>query len=580
MMLHKFVFLWYNNISVPAAQSSNSVFLTLLRVIMPKIGCIRAYVAACIMLLSAVAHSFGTVEPLGLDYAGIYRLRQLEPALDGKGVTIASVCRSVTYVDGKPQNDYLFNIDHNCFYDNNIEFVDGTYFAKGVSKHATYIGGILSGYDPKAFCTEIGDFAYEGAAYRAEIDVYEFWRFVSMYIYGEKQFDADVMTLSVGSVFDRWWTRGIERYIDRSGLVVVAGIGNGSVVFDPVLYPGASSNVIGVGVIDLVKTDDGYRYALPNSEHTSTGPTSDSRCGPDIVAPGNMLVPDSNSTDGYGMCGDWSSFAAPVVTGSVALLMQKAESDPDLTDAANNKVMRAILLNSARKLPYWHKGDFGTQDDHEYAFDFLQGAGAIDTIAAYNHLIAGRGGALADGTIGWDENAIERIKDSQNIYKIDVTEPKGKYITATLVWNRHYLNDYPFDQNYKADTDLRLEVWGVNEDETSEMLDYCDSVNDNVEHVFLPVDPNFVSYDLIVKVSGAGEDGDDYERYGFAWSVKQPDRSEDKWKYDVNTDGKVDNDDLLEVLIRMETKGSVTGDINLNGVIDVDDVLAVMDAIE
>ena len=71
--------------------------------------------------------------------------------------------------------------------------------------------------------------------------------------------------------------------------------------------------------------------------------------------------------------------------------------------------MRAILLNSARKLPYWHKGELTSDDDHVYSLDFIQGAGALNAVNAYEHLIAGRGGEKSDGTIGWDNNAIERI---------------------------------------------------------------------------------------------------------------------------------------------------------------------------
>ena len=545
---------------------------------MPGIWSNRVFFPAFVSLACFVAQTLGVVQPAGLDYAGIYDLREIDPALTGKGVTIASVCRSKTYSDGVPQNDYLMNIDHNCFIDKDISFVDGTYFAKDISEHATNIGGILAGFDPNCFDNEMGKFKYEGAAFDANLDVYEFWRFVSTYIYEQKPFDADVLTMSVGTIFQRWWTRGIERYIDRTGLVVVAGIGNGSDVYDPVLYPGAGSNVIGVGVIDSVSTDEGLLYALPIKEHSSAGPTGDRRCGPDIVAPGNMLVPEANSINGYGMCGDWSSFATPVVSGTLALLMQKAKSDNELSDAANNRVMRAILLNSAKKLPYWHKGQITPEDDHAYALDFLQGAGAVDAVNAYEHLIAGRGGARVDGTIGWDDNAIERIAGSENIYKIDVADMDEKYITATLVWNRHYKNKYPFNEKYKAETDLRLEVWGIN-GSNRELIDYCDSVDDNVEHVYLPADPNYTSFDLVVKVAGASDGGGDYERYGFAWNVKKPDTSQDRWKYDINLDGKIDNDDLLEMLLNIDTR-TIKGDINTNGIIDVDDVLAVINAIE
>ena len=523
----------------------------------------------------------------GLEYSGLYDIRRIDPALKGDDTTIASVCRSMTYIDGQPQRDYLLNVDHVCFSAGDIEFVDGMEFAKGISEHATAIGGILAGSDPNGYHPEIGSFYYEGAAPAAKIDIYEFWRFVSSNVYAGKQFQADVLTMSVGTVFQEWWTRGIERLIQRDGLIVAAGIGNGTDVYDPVLYPGASANVIGVGVIDSVSIDGEDRFALPSTEHSSSGPTVDGRCGPDIVAPGSFAVPDANSASGYSITGDWSSFATPVVSGTIGLLMQKAKSQPSLEDAAakegGNCVMRAILLNSARKLPYWHKGLATADDDHEYSLDFVQGAGALDARNAYNHLVAGRGGEKVDGTIGWDNNAIERIRATENIYKIDVTAADDKYITATLVWNRHYRDKYPFDAKPQADTDLRLELWAVDSDTGQRhMIDYSDSANDNIEHIYFPADPNYSSYDLVVTVSGAGDD-DEQEMvgYGFAWSVLVPDDREAVWQHDLNMDGRVDGADLGRMLEKISNPdSSIQGDINLDGTIDIKDVRSMMDLLK
>ena len=528
---------------------------------------------AQMVLITFFAPVFGSLQPGGLEYAGVFDLRQAVPKLDGSGVKITNVCRSMTYVEGEPQNDYLFNISHNCFNDRDIEFSEGVSIANGISEHATIIGGILAGFDPNGFCKDTGNFKYEGSVYNADINVHEFWRFVSTYIYGQKKFDADILSLSVGSIFERWWTRGIENYIDESGLVVAAGIGNGSEVHDPVLYPAAGANVIGVGVIDSIIVDGSIRYTLPCIEHSSMGPTNDGRCGPDVVAAGNMAAPDANTLSGYSLSGDWSSFATPVVSGTIGLLMQKAKSDTELNDAANNLVMRAIILNSAKKLPCWHKGQITPEDDHEYPLDFLQGAGAIDAVNAYEHLTAGRGGTRVDGSIGWDENAIPRIDGSEYIYKIYADDFTGKYVTASLVWNKHYQNEYPFESLPESDTNLKLEVWGIGKNDERQLADYSNSANDNIEHVYLPADPNFVSYDLIVKVDGAGDGGNEYETYGLAWSVKQHDINSDELKYDLDFNGTINGNDL-DVLLEKINKpySNYAGDFNLDGVIDVDDV--------
>ena len=128
---------------------------------------------------------------------------------------------------------------------------------------------------------------------------------------GGKQVETDILTMSVGVVFEDWWTRRLELLAVEQGIVIVAGIGNGRDVCDPPYYPAAGANVIGVGVIDpVVNASQGVSikdFTLPRPAHTSIGPTSDGRCGVDIVAPGNCLVPDANNPDGYGLSGNWSS---------------------------------------------------------------------------------------------------------------------------------------------------------------------------------------------------------------------------------------------------------------------------------
>ena len=68
--------------------------------------------------------------------------------------------------------------------------------------------------------------------------------------------DADIVTASIGSPLEDWWTRGIESMAEHHGLIVVTGIGNGLNANDPLLYPAAGANVIGVGVIDSVNVED------------------------------------------------------------------------------------------------------------------------------------------------------------------------------------------------------------------------------------------------------------------------------------------------------------------------------------
>ncbi|MBE0536985.1 MAG: S8 family serine peptidase [Phycisphaerae bacterium] len=559
----------------------------------------RIFFALCFLTVWSARSSLGQTEPgvllqpAALDWTGTYSLRRTEPALTGKEVTIAAVCRSLTYLAGKPQDDYRLNIDHACFGSRDIHFADGLDASGGVSFHSTAIGGILVGSDAYGFHPYTGPFYYQGAAPGARVDVYEFWRFISLYVYGSKEFKADILTMSVGSVFEDWWTRGIERLADEHGVLIFAGIGNGTAVHDPVFYPGAGSNIIGVGVVDSLKSghpaDALERFSLPRAEHSSRGPTADDRCKPDIVAPGNCLVPSADSSSGYEITGDWSSFATPVVAGTAALLVQKATSDPTLAAAVSkdggNCVMKAILMNSATKLPYWHKGQPTKDDDHTAVLDYLQGAGMLNAVGAYQQLTAGHSRPGEVPATGWDNSVIQKKTGIEHVYSFSVAEPAGQRLTATLVWNRHFEPEHPFLSLRAADSDLTLELWAVDPEnaDRNRLLDYSDSVNDNVEHIWCPLDADYTRYEVVVTFSEIAGDVEQYpsERYGLAWRTAPADNGDSIFWYDLDLDGDIDSDDLILLMNRfvgseMSSTGFGPGDIDMNGVVDIKDMQSLM----
>ena len=102
-----------------------------------------------------------TVHPQALDYANISELKDLDPSLSGSGVKFAVICRSITYNDGKPQNDYRPFLDHNCFKAEQFTFNDHNELPAGISNHSTAICSILFASDPNAYNKEIGNFNYQ-----------------------------------------------------------------------------------------------------------------------------------------------------------------------------------------------------------------------------------------------------------------------------------------------------------------------------------------------------------------------------------------------------------------------------------
>lgn len=571
----------------------------------PKDTLILACLAALLSSASMVAGGEGpqtdrVLQPQSLNHAGVYALRGIEPGLTGSGVRFALVCRSITYTDGEPQNDYRPNVQHRCFGSQRFIFHDLGQVPAGISLHATAICSILFGQDTDVFDPDLGKFYYQGVVPGAKAAVYEFWYFLINNVFSHLPPDADIVSASIGSQFEDWWTRGIEALAEHYGLIVVAGIGNGSNACDPPLYPGGGANVIGVGVIDSVNTENQATnlayFSLAYPEHSSCGPTADGRCKPDIVAPGNCLAASANAPDLYELTGNWSSFSTPIAAGAIGLLVQKAKEQPSLSLAVSpdggNCVMRAILMNSATKLPYWHKGRLASDDDHVVPLDYIQGAGMLNAVGAYQHLVAGRNKPGKALPTGWDLNRLSPLLLSQesrgaaNVYEFTVAEPTDKFITATLVWNRHYNSVYPFEPDTARDSNLRLEVWAIDPENSSNsrLLDYSDSAVDNVEHIYCRALAGYTNYEIVISYSSLDNrlDTDAAQRYGLAWTVGQSPDSDSIFWHDLNADGVVNGLDFAILLDNwiagVKSPGSyLLGDINTDGVIDADDLQILVD---
>ncbi len=547
--------------------------------------------------VAAAAPESGSLasQPQALNWAGIYNLRQIDPNLTGTGVRLGVICRSLTYLNGTPQNDYQPSVKHSCFRNAELQFHDVQTLSARESAHSTAVCSILFGDDPNGGTPYLNSFLYQGAVPAAEGHVYELYYFLAQHVYPQNAPKVDVATASFGQELEDWWTCGIEAMIEHQGLVFVASIGNGLNSSEPPFYPGAGANSIGVGVVSSVTAVDPVtklsHFGLAYPQESSAGPTDDGRCKPDIIAPGNCLVAAADSNDGYAMAGNWSSFSTPVAAGVVGLLVQAAKEDANLQPAVSpnggNCVLKAILMSSATKLPYWHKGRLTTEDDHDVPLDYLQGAGMVDAVRAYRLLTAGRGKPGEVAKAGWDLNRLEAGRTLQQAYRIAVNEPADKVLTATLTWNRHYSDQYPFEHLTEKDNDLRLEVWAVNPANPSGdvLLDYSDSRVDNVEHISFYTLAGCTQYKIVVRYANLdGQTPMGGEQYALAWNIGAKPRGENILWYDLNGDGIVNDQDftILRNNLMTERKAPQTyliGDINGDGTIDERDVAELLERI-
>jgi hypothetical protein len=252
---------------------------------------------------------------------------------------------------------------------------------------------------------------------------------------------------------------------------------------------------------------------------SSRGPCSDGRAKPDIVAPANFPVALATSGNAYGSCGNWSSYATPLVSGAAALLLDAAGHDFNLQSGlTGNKscVIKSILLTSAQKFPGWHKGQLDTTDDYTVPLDYQYGAGILDAFAAMELIKAGKQEPGMVLNMGWDHGDV--LPSENRLYSIqaDAKSP-AKSITVTLAWSRHYSDHYPFNKIQTADANLRLELWGYHQGGT-ELLDVSDSPTDNIEHIYSLPGQAFDSY--LIAVSSAASGNTAPEKYAISWALK------------------------------------------------------------
>ncbi|MDH4171878.1 MAG: S8 family serine peptidase, partial [Acidimicrobiia bacterium] len=158
-------------------------------------------------------------------------------------------------------------------------------------------------------------------------------------------------------------TRSMDVVASNTNLIIVKSAGNSGPGYDTITSPGTAKNIFAVGSVDDGGTINGF---------SSRGPADDGRIKPDVVANGDSVLAPCASAQYCGPANhSGTSFAAPVVTGTMALLEQeyRALNAADLpSDTA-----RAVVVNTATDL-----GQPGA--------DYIYGHGLLDAQAALGQL--------------------------------------------------------------------------------------------------------------------------------------------------------------------------------------------------
>jgi serine protease AprX len=257
-----------------------------------------------------------------------------------------------------------------------VDFVNGRSLPYDDNGHGTHVAGIIAGngYDslgeksgiaPKADLVVLKVLDANGRGSISQIIAALNWVVANASTYKVK-----VVNMSVGAgVYESYWTDPLTRAakaVTDKGITVVAAAGNfgknslGQLQYGAITAPGNAPWVLTVGASSTMGTVT--RSDDQMADYSSNGPTAvDFLSKPDLVAPGtgtvSLAAPGStlvlnyplNLINGSLLFGtkqylalSGTSMAAPVVSGTVALMLQ---ANPNLTP----NLIKAILQYTAQR---------------------------------------------------------------------------------------------------------------------------------------------------------------------------------------------------------------------------------------
>ena len=266
-----------------------------------------------------------------------------DQGLTGAGVRVAVLDNGFHYADHEAfaairvvaQRDFV-NGDE-IVSDEADQPITGDEMSGSQNLHGARVLSLLAGYHPDHFIGVAPDAEYILAKTELDDNMPEMPTEEDRWIAGLEWADslgAQVVNSSLG--YNRWddgtgyspadldgetaLTSTAAALAVRRGIVVVVAAGNeANQDWHYITVPADADGAIAVGAVDV--PGSGERAPLIAS-FSSRGPTADGRIKPDVVAPGNGVVTADPRRGGY-VRGGGTSFAAPLVSGVCALLLQK-----------------------------------------------------------------------------------------------------------------------------------------------------------------------------------------------------------------------------------------------------------------
>lgn len=348
---------------------------------------IRIRLAGLLLLLTcACAVSLGASPAIGSSGSAVYLQalnsdKLVQKGLTGSGTVVAVIDTGISEVP---------ELSGSVIHEVNLS---GYPSAGDQYGHGTFVAALIHRAAPDTKFVSVKLSGPNGA-----VDMSQVLAALQWVVSHKETYGIDVVNLSFGSNSKQsYHVSPLNFAVERAwhaGLAVVVSAGNLGNASGTVTKPGDDPFVITVGASDDRGTASISDDTTP--DFTSRGPTQDGLLKPDVVAPGARIVsarvPGSTIDQNYPAArmsdtefrGSGSSFAAPLVSGVVAQLLQ---ADPSLTPDQ----VKDALRSTARSID----GDATAQ-----------GRGIVDALAARNFAKreAKQGAARSNGSGTLDED--------------------------------------------------------------------------------------------------------------------------------------------------------------------------------